>query len=147
MRMITSGGLSGCGPVALQLGRPDAPDVAPSLRYDSWGWELPGGIIDKDEDGSTTAAQDVGEETGWQPAPLEHVLSFQPMAGMVDTPHEVYAGRGAELVGELTDLEEAARFKWVPMSAVFGLISKGEVLGSGWPSHVTETRPSMHELG
>jgi hypothetical protein len=53
------------------------------------------------------------------------------MVGMVDTPHEIYVGRGAELVGEPTDLEEAARIDWIPMNAVFNLISKGEVLGSG----------------
>lgn len=81
-----------------------------------------GGIVD--EDGATTAAREVREETGWQPAVLDHVLSFQPMVGMVDTPHEIYAGRGAELVGEPTDPEEAARFKWVPKSDVFRLIRR-----------------------
>lgn len=34
-------------------------------------------------------------------------------------------------MGEPTDLEEAARIEWIPMSEVFGLISRGEVLGSG----------------
>lgn len=56
---------------------------------------------------------------------------FQPMVGVVDTPHDVYFGRGAELVGEPTDREATAGIEWVPMSAVFELISKGEVLGSG----------------
>jgi 8-oxo-dGTP pyrophosphatase MutT (NUDIX family) len=121
--------------VAIALVLNDADEVLMMWRHrfvdDSWGWELPGGIIDKDEDGASTAAREVREETGWQPEPLEHVLSFQPMVGMVDTPHEVYAARGAELVGEPTDLEEAARIEWVPMADVFGLISRGEVLGSG----------------
>jgi 8-oxo-dGTP pyrophosphatase MutT (NUDIX family) len=48
---------------------------------------------DGDEDGATTAAWEVREETGWQPAPLEHVLSFQSMVGMVDRPQETYVGR------------------------------------------------------
>ncbi|MFB9830952.1 NUDIX hydrolase [Actinoallomurus acaciae] len=121
--------------VAVALVLNEADEVLMMWRHrfvdDSWGWELPGGIVDKDEDGAAAAAREVREETGWQPAPLEHAVSFQPMVGMVDTPHEIYVGRGAELVGEPTDLEEAARIDWIPMSAVFDLISKGEVLGSG----------------
>ena len=76
---------------------------------DEWGWELPGGIVEADEDGESTARREVEEETGWRPRPLAHLVSFQPMPGMVDTPHEVYIGHGAERVGDPTDTEEAAR--------------------------------------
>ncbi|GAA0332981.1 NUDIX hydrolase [Actinoallomurus spadix] len=121
--------------VAVALVLNEADEVLMMWRHrfvdDSWGWELPGGIIDQGEDGATAAAREVEEETGWRPGPMEHAVSFQPMVGMVDTPHEVYIGRGAELVGEPTDLEEAARIDWIPMSTVLELISKGEVLGSG----------------
>lgn len=121
--------------VAVALVLNEADEVLMMWRHrfvdNSWGWELPGGIVDEDEDGAETARREVEEETGWRPSPLRHVLSYQPMVGMVDTPHEVYLGRGAELVGEPTDREEAARIGWVPMSAVFELVSKGEVLGSG----------------
>jgi 8-oxo-dGTP pyrophosphatase MutT (NUDIX family) len=51
-----------------------------------WGWELPGGIVDHGEDASLTAGREVEEETGWRPAPMTHLLTFQPMPGMVDTP-------------------------------------------------------------
>jgi 8-oxo-dGTP pyrophosphatase MutT (NUDIX family) len=73
----------------------------------------------------------VEEETGWRPSNVEHLVSFQPMPGMVDTPHEVYLARGAEHIGEPTDREEAARVAWVPLSTVLDLVSKGELLGSG----------------
>ena len=76
---------------------------------DEWGWELPGGIVEANEDGESTARREVEEETGWRPRPLAHLVSFQPMPGMVDTPHEVYIGHGAERVGDPTDTEEAAR--------------------------------------
>lgn len=98
---------------------------------DSWGWELPGGIVEGDEDGAMTAAREVEEETGWRPGPLKHLITFQPMIGMVDTPHEVYLSHGATHIGEPTDLEEAGRVGWIPMVSILGLIAKDEILGSG----------------
>lgn len=97
-----------------------------------WGWELPGGIVDAGEDPVTTAAREVLEETGWRPCgAMEHLISFQPMPGMVDTPHKVYVARGADKVGEPTDLEEAGKVDWVPLAQVPELVAKGEILGSG----------------
>lgn len=98
---------------------------------DQFGWELPGGIVDAGEDGLTTALREVEEETGWRPAGLDHVVTFQPMIGMVDSPHEIYVGRGAEKVGEPTDLEEAGHVRWVPLSDIPGLMAKGDLMGAG----------------
>jgi 8-oxo-dGTP pyrophosphatase MutT (NUDIX family) len=117
---------------------------------DSWGWELPGGIIDGGEDGAATAAREAEEETGWRPGPLSHLLTFQPMVGMVDTPHEIYVGHDASRVGEPTDLEEAGRVSWVPLTGILKLINKGEVLGSGslvGLLHLLATRASPAESG
>jgi 8-oxo-dGTP pyrophosphatase MutT (NUDIX family) len=113
----------------------DADEVLMLWRHrfvdDSWGWELPGGIVDGNEGGAATAAREVEEETGWRPVPLKHLITFQPMVGMVDTPHEVYVGYGATHIGEPTDREEAGRVGWIPMASILGLIDRGEVLGSG----------------
>lgn len=98
---------------------------------DDWGWELPGGIVESHEDGPTSAAREVEEETGWRPGSLSHLLTFQPMIGMVDSPHELYLAREAELIGEPSDPEEVGRIEWLPLEAVRDLIDKGEVLGSG----------------
>ncbi|GGU05172.1 hypothetical protein GCM10010272_57870 [Streptomyces lateritius] len=61
-----------------------------------WGWELPGGIVDPGEEAAATAARETEEETGWRPGPVEHVVSYQPMIGMVDSPHEIFVARGAK---------------------------------------------------
>ncbi|MGW5366158.1 NUDIX domain-containing protein [Actinopolymorpha pittospori] len=97
-----------------------------------WGWELPGGIVDGTEDGAAAAARETEEETGWRPRlPLRRLLGYQPMPGMVDTPHEVFLAHGADKVGEPTDTEEAAIIEWIPMTEVRDLIDNGKVLGSG----------------
>ncbi|WP_328837457.1 NUDIX domain-containing protein [Streptomyces europaeiscabiei] len=96
-----------------------------------FGWELPGGIVDEGEAPAETALREVVEETGWRPKRVEHVVTYQPMVGMVDSPHEIFVAHGAEKVGEPTDLEEAGHIEWVPLADVPGLMAQGELLGSG----------------
>ncbi|MFI9269804.1 GntR family transcriptional regulator [Kitasatospora sp. NPDC052896] len=96
-----------------------------------FGWELPGGNVDAGEDAATAAAREVEEETGWRPGTIEHVVTYQPMVGMVDSPHEIFVARGATLVGEPTDAEEAGRIEWIPLSEVPRLMADDQLLGSG----------------
>ncbi|MFD0145399.1 MULTISPECIES: NUDIX domain-containing protein [unclassified Streptomyces] len=97
----------------------------------TFGWELPGGIVDAGESPSETALREVEEETGWRPESLDHIVTYQPMVGMVDSPHEIFVGHGAELVGEPTDLEEAGHVAWVPLADIPELMARGELMGSG----------------
>ena len=98
-----------------------------------FGWELPGGIVEAGEDPAAAAARETEEETGWRPAkPLRHLLTFQPMVGMVDSPHELFIGHGAEHVGAPpANAEEAGRVEWIPLSEVPELIERDELLGAG----------------
>ncbi|MGW3829315.1 NUDIX domain-containing protein [Streptomyces sp. NPDC005071] len=98
---------------------------------DKWGWELPGGIVDQGEDPHATALREVEEETGWRPTGLDHVVTYQPMIGMVDSPHEIYVGKGAQHVGDPTDIEEAGHVAWVPLSDIPRLMARDELMGSG----------------
>lgn len=98
---------------------------------DQWGWELPGGIVEAGEDGAVTAARETEEETGWRPGPMRHVITYQPMIGMVDTPHSIYLAHGADFVAAPEDSEENARIEWVPLVDVPDLMARGELLGSG----------------
>jgi 8-oxo-dGTP pyrophosphatase MutT (NUDIX family) len=99
-----------------------------------FGWELPGGIIESGESGATAAAREVEEETGWRPnGSLRHLLTFQPMVGMVDAPHELYVGdSGAQFIAPpAADSEEAARVSWVPLADIRGMLERDELLGAG----------------
>lgn len=96
-----------------------------------FGWELPGGIVEGNEDPAVAAAREVEEETGWRPKSLQHVASYQPMIGMVDSPHEIFVGRGATFVGEPEEGEESGVIEWIPLVEIPALLERGKLAGSG----------------
>lgn len=99
---------------------------------DDWGYELLGGIVEEGEEPAATARREVEEESGYRPTgDAKHLISFQPLPGMVDAPVDVFLFRGAEKMGEPTDAEEAARIEWKPVEELLDLAVRGELLGSG----------------
>jgi 8-oxo-dGTP pyrophosphatase MutT (NUDIX family) len=98
---------------------------------DLWGWELPGGLVDADEEPSDAAARELEEETGYRAGHVEHLVTFRPMPGMVDAEHFVFVGRNPERVGDSTGLSGATRAEWVPLASVPGLIDAGDIWDAG----------------
>lgn len=98
---------------------------------DVWNWELPGGLVEDGEDPAEAAAREVEEETGYRPRRLEHAVTFEPMIGMVESPHHVYIGYGAERVGEPSEANEMQRMAWISLTDVPQLIADGLVRNSG----------------
>jgi 8-oxo-dGDP phosphatase len=97
---------------------------------DVWNWELPGGIVDEGETPAETAMREVIEETGYRPRSIAPLANFEPMIGMVTSPHHVYLAHGAERVQEPTERDEG-HFEWVPIDKVPQLIASGEIRNSG----------------
>ena len=69
---------------------------------------------------SETAVRELEEETGYRAGRVEHLITFQPMVGMVDSEHVVFTGRDPEKVAEPTEANEIERMEWVPLSSVPG---------------------------
>jgi len=76
-------------------------------------------------------AREVEEETGYRAESVEHLMSFQPMVGMLDSPHDLYLVRPGEYSGEPVEITEAERLEWVPLARTFEMIQSGEIWNAG----------------
>ena len=97
---------------------------------DTWNYELPGGLVEDEEDPKATAIREVIEETGYRPGKMRHLVSFEPMIGMVSSPHHLYLAEGASKEGHPTEHDEG-QFEWVSLGRVPELITSGKIVNSG----------------
>jgi len=98
---------------------------------DLWGWELPGGLVDEDEEPADAALREVEDTTGYRAGGVEHLVTFRPLPETVDCEHVAFVGRDPERVGEAVGAGNVARVEWVPFGAVPGLIAAGEIWHGG----------------
>jgi 8-oxo-dGTP pyrophosphatase MutT (NUDIX family) len=96
-----------------------------------WGWELPGGLIDEGEEPAAAVVRELAEETGYAAGRLEHLVTYQPMVGTIDSEHFVFVGRDPRQVAEPVEVSEADRIEWIPLSAVPELIAAGKLWNAG----------------
>jgi 8-oxo-dGTP pyrophosphatase MutT (NUDIX family) len=123
-------------PVAIAVLVNDRNEVLMLHRHrfatDEWGYELLGGLVEAGEDPATTAVREAVEESGFKPiGPPQHLISLQPLPGMVDAPIDIFLWRQFEKVGEPADLEEAGEMRWMPLAEVPHLIADRDALGAG----------------
>ena len=101
------------------------------LGPDRWGWEVPGGLVDEGEDPAEAAARELEDSAGYRAGRVEHLITFQPMAGSLDAEHVVFTGQDPERIGEPAGTGEAVRGEWFPLVSVPGLVAAGEVWNGG----------------
>lgn len=97
---------------------------------DVWNYELPGGIVEEGEDPAVTIRREILEETGHEVGDLRLFTTFEPMIGMVTSPHHVFIARDARRAAEPVEQNEGT-FEWVPVASLRELISSGRVSNSG----------------
>ena len=95
-----------------------------------WNYELPGGLVEDGEDPAVTVEREVLEETGYRVRDLAEVVSFEPMIGMVSSPHHVFFARAEGQVAQPVERDEG-RFEWVSVVDVPALIGEGKIRNSG----------------
>ncbi len=95
---------------------------------DTWGWEVPAGRVDAGETPEEAAAREVLEETGYRlTGALQYLHHYAPASGVADHRYYLYAGEGADHVGDPSDPSESERIEWVPFDQLRDAIAKGEV--------------------
>jgi 8-oxo-dGTP pyrophosphatase MutT (NUDIX family) len=97
---------------------------------DSWGWELPSGVVDPAEDLAAAGAREALKESGWEPLDPGPLVRFEPTAGLTDDVHHVYWARQAVHRGEPAASFEADRIGWLPLAEVPALISDGKIVAA-----------------
>jgi 8-oxo-dGTP pyrophosphatase MutT (NUDIX family) len=93
----------------------------------TWGWEIPIGKAESNENPAAAAAREVEEETGWRPGPLRPLLRVEPSPGISDSMHSIFRADTATRIGEPVDGFESSRVDWVPLGSVPRLIANGEI--------------------
>ncbi|MFI1397543.1 NUDIX hydrolase [Streptomyces sp. NPDC020681] len=98
---------------------------------DTWGWELPMGLIEAGESPEQTAVREVEEETGWRVEGMKALVYAQPANGITDSEHHVFRADGATYTGPPTEVNESDRIEWIPLSAIRGMVDRREIVSSG----------------
>jgi 8-oxo-dGTP pyrophosphatase MutT (NUDIX family) len=95
---------------------------------DTWGWEVPAGWTEPDEEPAEAIRREIEEETGWRPRMVTAMTSYDAIAGISDMRFTVFLAEGADRIGEPDAGEgETTRVEWMPIADLPELVASGQV--------------------
>ena len=89
--------------------------------------EIPAGKLNPGEDPAQTAARELAEETGWQPASVEHMFTIYPTPGYSAEKIYIYRAHGVREGQVHPDEDEFVTAAFYPIDEVLSMIEKGEI--------------------
>ena len=89
--------------------------------------EIPAGKLDPGEDPAHTAARELAEETGWEPASVEHLYTIYPTPGYSAEKISIDRARGVRAGAAHPDEGEFLTAAFYPVSDVLAMIERGEI--------------------
>ncbi|HET9872234.1 MAG TPA: NUDIX hydrolase [Propionibacteriaceae bacterium] len=107
---------------------------------DRWVWEFPGGYVDDGEDLEAAAVRELEEETGWRPAGVEHLVSFEPMVGAATSANHVYAAYDCTPTTGDVDINEAVEVRWFSLDEASHMVRSGEIVGAASVVGISELK-------
>jgi len=108
---------------------------------DTWGWEIPIGKADPGEDPALAAAKSRREQAGG-PGRCARCCGSSRLR-ISDSVHHLYRADSATQIGAPKDDFESSRIDWVPLGAVPGLISRGEITSGTTLAATPTARPDQ----
>jgi 8-oxo-dGTP pyrophosphatase MutT (NUDIX family) len=95
---------------------------------DTYGWEIPMGMIEPGEEPAEAAVREAEEETGWRATgPIEPLLYTQPFPGLMSCEDHLFRAAGATYLGPPVDDFESDSVAWVPLAEIPALIRKRHI--------------------
>ena len=92
-----------------------------------WGWEIPAGWVDSEEDPTAAIRREVEEETGWRPNKVERLVEYNAQSGISNMHFSLFYMKDAFRVGEREDTSEASRLEWIPVERLKPMIREGAI--------------------
>ena len=91
-------------------------------------WELPAGTLEPPEPPEACAARELVEETGYRAGRIQFLGGFYTTPGMTDELMRAYVATDLTEVGQQLEEDERIRPVPVPVSEVFGMLDRGELM-------------------
>ena len=92
-----------------------------------WIWELPAGVIEKDEQPIATAKRELREEAGLEADEWQPLFSILPTPGFCNEELFLYQARHLTAVGTTPNADEQIEVHWKPLEEVLTMAADGRI--------------------